>query len=99
MQMRKINREKGYSFVRERLLRRLLRLLKYCIAGDGHLLGNGRRPSGPRFPNESLRKEDLSSKIDLVIAWLSDLKTKIENLNFVAKGLERNVTCLEEEVA
>ena len=67
--------------------------------GDGHLLGNGRRPSGPRFPNESLRKEDLSSKIDLVIAWLSDLKTKIENLNFVAKGLERNVTCLEEEVA
>ena len=87
------------SFVRERVLRRSTRLLKDCIAGNGRLLGNGRRPSGPHFLNESLWKEDLSSKIDLVITWLSDLETKIENLNFVAKGLESNVTCLEEEVA
>ena len=87
------------SFVRERLLRRLTRLLKDCLAGNGRLLENGRRPSGPPFPNEPLRKEELRSKIDLVITWLSDLKTIIENLNFVAKGLESNVTCLEEEVA
>ena len=87
------------SFVRERLLRRLTRLLKDCLAGNGRLLKNGCRPSGPPFPNEPLRKEELRSKIDLVITWLSDLKTIIENLNFVAKGLESNVTCLEEEVA
>ena len=39
--------------------------------------------------------EDLSGKIDLVIPRLSDLKTKMAEMNFVAKGLQRKVTCLE----
>ena len=36
---------------------------------------------------------DLGTKID----WLSDLKTKTEELNFSVKGLHSKVTCLEEE--
>ena len=43
--------------------------------------------------------EDLGGKIDLMLSRLSDLKTKLEELNFVARGLQSEVTCLEEEGA
>ena len=38
--------------------------------------------------------EDLGTEIDLVIARLSHMKTKVEELNFAAKRLQNNVTCL-----
>ena len=43
--------------------------------------------------------EGIGTKTDLVKSRLSDMKTKVEELNFAAKGLQNNVTCLEEEGA
>ena len=40
--------------------------------------------------------DDLGTKIDLVISRLSDLKTKTEELNFAAKGLQTKVLRFEE---
>ena len=40
--------------------------------------------------------EDGGTKIDLVISWFFDMKTRMEELNFQVKGLQSKVTCLEE---
>ena len=41
--------------------------------------------------------EDFGRKLILVISWLSDLKIKMEKLNFAVNVLRSRVTCLEEE--
>ena len=35
--------------------------------------------------------------LDLSVFRLSDLKSKMEELNFAVKGLQNKVTCLEED--
>ncbi|CAH3122876.1 unnamed protein product [Pocillopora meandrina] len=42
--------------------------------------------------------EALGSKIDLVLSKLSNLETKMEELNAAVKGLQSKVTSLEREV-
>ena len=42
--------------------------------------------------------EALGSKIDLVLSKLSNLETKMEELNVAVKGLQSKVTCLEMDV-
>ena len=37
--------------------------------------------------------------LDLNVSRLSNLKSKMEELNFAVKGLQNKVTCLEEERA
>ena len=39
------------------------------------------------------------AKLILVVSRLSDLKFKMEELNFAVKGLQNKVTCLEEKRA